>query len=98
MDLREVLGSTKHHEKTEVIPWDKRDTAEPATADDTETTFCAARNNREETSGFTFSFFGAENETASIKEGTDAWVYKASFINVRNLEQIYFLASKLSLL
>lgn len=68
VDLREVLGSTKHHEKTEVIPWDKRDTAEPATADDTETTFYAARNNREETSGFTFSFFGAENETASIKE------------------------------
>ncbi|XP_066473616.1 nucleolar protein 8 [Tiliqua scincoides] len=69
VDLREVLGSTKHHEKTEIIPWDKHDAVEPATADDTETlTFTAGSDNQEETNGFTFSFFGAENETTPIKE------------------------------
>lgn len=74
VDLKEVLGSTKHHEKTETIPWDKHDVTEPATADDTETlTFSAGSNNHEETSGFTFSFFDAENGTP-LKEGTHAWV------------------------
>ncbi|KAJ6668413.1 hypothetical protein lerEdw1_015790 [Lerista edwardsae] len=71
VDLKEVLGSTKHHEKTATIPWDKHDATEPVTADDIETlTFSAGSNNREETSGFTFSFFGAENGTTPLKEDT----------------------------
>uniref|UniRef100_A0ABM5FKC5 Nucleolar protein 8 n=1 Tax=Pogona vitticeps TaxID=103695 RepID=A0ABM5FKC5_9SAUR len=69
VDLKEVFGSTKHEEKTEVLPWDKRDDAEQQSPDGREAlNFSAGNNTQEESGGFTFSFFGAEEERLPVKE------------------------------
>ncbi|XP_061474035.1 nucleolar protein 8 [Rhineura floridana] len=69
LDLKEILGSVKCDEKAEVIPWDKHDDLEEATPTDTETlAFSAGNHSQEESSGFTFSFFGAEEERPPMKE------------------------------
>ncbi|KAM6468173.1 nucleolar protein 8 isoform 1-T1 [Liasis olivaceus] len=65
VDLKEALGSTKHDEKTEIIPWDQHDDAEQAPSTDT-SKFNAGK--QEENSGFTFSFFGTEVASSPIKE------------------------------
>ncbi|XP_042305572.1 nucleolar protein 8 isoform X2 [Sceloporus undulatus] len=68
-DLKEVFGSTKHDEKTEIISWDKRDDVEQTTLADTETPSLTAGNNTPEgNSGFTFSFFGGEDNRSPMKE------------------------------
>lgn len=72
-NLREVLGSTQCDEKPEVIPWDKHDNVEEAIPACVGTLNKDKSDKQEETSGFTFSFFGAEKETSPMKEGTRAY-------------------------
>ncbi|XP_060127470.1 nucleolar protein 8 isoform X1 [Zootoca vivipara] len=69
VDLKEILGSTKCDEKTEQIPWDKHEDVEEATPAEGETfVFSNGTDREEETSGFRFSFFGAEEERLPMKE------------------------------
>ncbi|XP_032996658.1 nucleolar protein 8 [Lacerta agilis] len=69
VDLKEILGSTKCDEKTEQIPWDKHEDVEEATPAEAETfIFSTGTDREEETSGFRFSFFGAEEEKPPMKE------------------------------
>ncbi|XP_054834586.1 nucleolar protein 8 isoform X2 [Eublepharis macularius] len=68
-NLKEVLESTKCDEKPEIIPWDKHNDVEEAIpADAGPLNFKDRSNKQEETSGFTFSFFGPEKETSPMKE------------------------------
>ncbi|XP_077181835.1 nucleolar protein 8 isoform X2 [Paroedura picta] len=67
-NLREVLESTKCDEKPEIIPWDKHDNVEEAIAADVGSLNKDRSKKQEETSGFTFSFFGVEEETSRRKE------------------------------
>lgn len=73
VNLREVLESTKCDEKTEIIPWDKHDNVEDTIPTDVGLLNKDGSNKQEETSGFTFSFFGAQEETSPINEGTRAF-------------------------
>uniref|UniRef100_A0A8B9QRV8 Nucleolar protein 8 n=1 Tax=Apteryx owenii TaxID=8824 RepID=A0A8B9QRV8_APTOW len=68
MDLKELFGSSKSEaKKSEVIPWDKDD-AEEATSPDHQTLGPNVGSNvAQESSGFTFSFFGDMDES-TIKE------------------------------
>nr|XP_056710629.1 nucleolar protein 8 [Euleptes europaea] len=68
VDLREVLESTKCDEKPEIIPWDKHDNVDEAIPADVGPINKDKSNKQEETSGFTFSFFAAEEETSPMKE------------------------------
>ncbi|KAL8212409.1 UNVERIFIED_CONTAM: hypothetical protein K2H54_045431 [Gekko kuhli] len=63
VNLREVLESTKCDAEPEIIPWDKHDNVEDAIPADVDRS-----NKQEEASVFAFSFFGAEEETSSMKE------------------------------
>ncbi|KAJ7316776.1 hypothetical protein JRQ81_002938 [Phrynocephalus forsythii] len=69
VDLKEVFGSTKHEEKMEELPWDKHDDEGQQTPPDREALNLSAGNNTQEDSGgFTFSFFGVEEERLPVKE------------------------------
>ncbi|XP_060095863.1 nucleolar protein 8 [Heteronotia binoei] len=67
MNLREVLESTKCDEKPEIIPWDKHNVEDTIPADVGPLNKDRS-NKQEESSGFTFSFFGAEEKTSPTKE------------------------------
>ncbi|XP_062977275.1 nucleolar protein 8 [Elgaria multicarinata webbii] len=69
VDLKEVFGSTKCDEETEITPWDKHDDEEQAAPVEIEALKISPGNNRQEkTSGFTFSFFSAGEERSPMKE------------------------------
>ncbi|XP_015283021.1 PREDICTED: nucleolar protein 8, partial [Gekko japonicus] len=68
VNLREVLESTKCDARPEIIPWDKHDNAEDTIAAEVGPLNKDRSSKQEETSGFTFSFFGAEEETSPMKE------------------------------
>ncbi|XP_048343981.1 nucleolar protein 8 isoform X2 [Sphaerodactylus townsendi] len=68
VDLRKVLESTKRNEKPEIKPWDKHDDVKEAIPVDLEPSNKDKSNTQEETCGFTFSFFGAEERISPVKE------------------------------
>nr|XP_060621900.1 nucleolar protein 8 isoform X1 [Anolis sagrei ordinatus] len=69
VDLKEVFGSTKQEERKEEISWDKREDVEETPLADTETfNFTAGNNAPEGSSGFTFSFFGAEENRSPVNK------------------------------
>uniref|UniRef100_G1KIK9 Nucleolar protein 8 n=1 Tax=Anolis carolinensis TaxID=28377 RepID=G1KIK9_ANOCA len=69
VDLKEVFGSTKQDERTEEISWDKREDVEETPLADTETfNFTAGNNAPEGSSGFAFSFFGAEENRSPVNK------------------------------
>ncbi|XP_053157048.1 nucleolar protein 8 [Hemicordylus capensis] len=72
VDLKEVLGSTKYDEKPEEITWDKPDNMEQGTPAQIETLrqvdSHTGSKRQDEMSGFTFSFFSAEEEKSPKRE------------------------------
>lgn len=67
VDLKELFGSSKSKsEKKEEIPWDKDDAEDSAPPDHLGPN--VGSNVAQESSGFTFSFFG-DLEESGIKEG-----------------------------
>ncbi|KFV01484.1 Nucleolar protein 8, partial [Tauraco erythrolophus] len=66
VDLKELFGSSKSKsEKNEEIPWDKDDAEDPASLDHLGSN--VGSSIEQESSGFTFSFFG-DTEESGIKE------------------------------
>uniref|UniRef100_A0A8D0G8X3 Nucleolar protein 8 n=1 Tax=Sphenodon punctatus TaxID=8508 RepID=A0A8D0G8X3_SPHPU len=70
VDLKEAFGSTNcAAEKNEEIPWDKHDDVELSTpADPRSLKFNVGGSVQEESSGFTFSFFGTDMDKSAMKE------------------------------
>ncbi|XP_075795813.1 nucleolar protein 8 isoform X3 [Pelodiscus sinensis] len=70
VDLKEAFGSVKcAAEKSEVVPWDKHDDVEESTLADEHTLKHNIGDNAEEnSSGFTFSFFGDDMNKSAVKE------------------------------
>lgn len=67
VDLKELFGSSKSKsEKKEEIPWDKDDAEDSTPPDHLGPN--VGSNIAQESSGFTFSFFG-DLEESGIKEG-----------------------------
>ncbi|NXC21753.1 NOL8 protein, partial [Corythaeola cristata] len=66
VDLKELFGSSKSEsEKNEEIPWDKDDAEDPTSLDHFESN--VGSSTAQESSGFTFSFFG-DMEESGVKE------------------------------